>query len=96
LGERLGWEYILFLLDVPKPITAKTTWSTGYGPIQYSEIFDEGYTSMQTSYECVFDEKDTTQKCDYGARVCTDYIKLPNRYQRFLSKATNPRLIADG
>ncbi len=76
-GERLGWEYILFLRNVPKTITPKATSSAGYGTIHYSEIFNEGYTSMETSYECGFDGKDIAQKCDYGVRVCTDYIRLP-------------------
>jgi hypothetical protein len=96
LGERLGSEYILFLRDVPKPITPRTTSSTGYGSIQYSEVFNEWYTSMQTSYECVFDGKDTAQKCDYGVRVCTDYIKLPKSTPRFLLKATTRRSVVDG
>src|SRR6185312_14993285 len=54
VGERLGSEYILFLRDVTKPITPKRTASTGYGSIRYSEIFNEGYTAMENSYECVF------------------------------------------
>src|SRR5215813_12263560 len=74
LGVKLGLEYVLFLHDVPKPITPKIR-STGYGAIHYSEVFNKGYTSMQTSYECVFDGKDAAQKCDFGVRVCTDYIK---------------------
>jgi hypothetical protein len=90
LGERLGSEYILFLRDVPKPITPKTTSSTGYGSIQYSEVFNEGYTAMQTSYECVFDGKDTAQKCDYGVRVCTDYIKLPKSIPAFPPEGNDP------
>jgi len=75
LGERLGWEYVLFLRTAPEPIAAKST--LGYGTIHYSEVFDEGYSAMMTSYECVFDGKDIAQQCDYGVRVCTDYIKLP-------------------
>lgn len=47
----------------------------GYGPINYSLVFDEGYSSMLSSYECVFNGE--SQTCDYGVRVCTDYIKLP-------------------
>ena len=77
VGERLGWEYILFLRNVPKTIRPKATSNAGYGTVHYAEIFNEGYTSMMTSYECVFDGKDTAQRCDYGVRVCTDYIVLP-------------------
>jgi hypothetical protein len=89
LGARLGGEYILFLRDVPKPITPKTS-STSYGPIQYSEVFNEGYTSMQISYECVFDGKEIAQKCDYGVRVCTDYIKLPKPLPTFPPEGNDP------
>lgn len=41
LGERLAWEYILFLRNVLKTITPKVTSSIGYGTIHYSEIFNE-------------------------------------------------------
>ena len=78
VGERLGWEYILFLRNVSEPIKPKTPTSAGYGTIRYAEVFNEGYSSMETSYQCIFDGRDTSQKCDYGVRVCTDYIKLPN------------------
>lgn len=77
VGERLGWEQILFLRNLPKPITPKPTSNAGYGTVHYSEIFNEGYTAMEVSHECVFEGKDIAQKCDYGVRVCTDYIKLP-------------------
>jgi hypothetical protein len=90
VGEKLGWDYILFLRDMPKRITPKATSSTGYGTIQYSEVFNEGYTSMQTSYECVFEGKDTAQKCDYGVRVCTDYIKLPKSIPAFPPESNDP------
>ncbi len=38
---------------------------------------------MEISYECVFDGKDIAQRCDYGVRVCTDYIKLPKSMPTF-------------
>lgn len=90
LGERLGREYVLFLRDVPKPITPKPASSTGYGTIRYSEVFNEGYTSMETSYECVFDGRDIAQTCDYGVRVCTDYIKLPKSIPAFSPEGNDP------
>jgi hypothetical protein len=83
VGERLGWEYILFLRNVAEPITPRTTSNAGYGKIHYTEIFDEGYSSMMTSFECVFDGKDTAQRCDDGVRVCTDYIVLPKSTPTF-------------
>lgn len=88
LGEKLGWEYVLFLRDVRNPITPKS--STGYGTIQYSKVFNEGYTSMETSYKCVFDGKDLAQECDYGVRVCTDYIKLPKSVPAFPPEKNDP------
>jgi hypothetical protein len=45
---------------------------------------------MQTSYECVFEGKDTAQKCDYGVRVCTDYIKLPKSIPAFPPESNDP------
>ena len=83
VGERLGWEYILFLHKVPNPMAPKTPSSAGYGTVSYAEVFNEGYTSMMTSYECAFDGKDTAQQCDYGVRVCTDYIVLPKSTRTF-------------
>jgi hypothetical protein len=83
LGERLGWEYLLFLRNVPQTIAPKAASNAGYGTIHYSKIFDEGYTSMEVSYECVFDGKDIAQQCDYGVRVCTDYIRLPQSLPTF-------------
>jgi hypothetical protein len=77
VGERLGWEYVLFLRNTSNPISPKKP-NAGYGTIHYTQIFNEGYSSMMTSYECTFSGKEIGQKCDYGVRVCTDYIKLPN------------------
>jgi hypothetical protein len=90
VGTRLGWEYIVFLRNVPNTITPKEVSSAGYGAIHYSEIFNEGYTSMESSYECVFNGKDIAQKCDDGVRVCTDYIKLPKSILTFPSKTEEP------
>jgi hypothetical protein len=77
IGERLGYEYFLFLRNASNPLAPKKTSEGGYGTIHYFAIFDEGYSSMETSYECVFDGKEITKRCDYGVRVCTDYIVIP-------------------
>jgi len=90
VGEKLGWEYVLFLRNVTKPITPKTTATASYGKITYSEVFNEGYSSMETSYVCVFDGKEIAQKCDYGVRVCTDYIKLPKSMPAFPPEDNDP------
>ena len=90
VGEKLGWEYFLFLRNVTKPIAPKTTATASYGTVPYSEVFNEGYSSMVTSYECVFDGKEIAQKCDYGVRVCTDYIKLPRSIPAFPPEENDP------
>ena len=83
IGERLGWEYILFLRNKPDAITPKTKSSGSYGKVRFAEIFDQGYSSMETSYQCVFDGAEIRQQCDYGIRVCTNYIKLPKNTRTF-------------
>jgi hypothetical protein len=90
VGRKLGWEYILFLRNVTKPITPKTAPTASYGTISYLEVFNEGYSSMETSYSCVFDGKEVAQKCDDGVRVCTDYIKLPKSILAFPPEANDP------
>lgn len=77
LGHRLGWEYILFLRRSANPAMPKPGAKGGFGTVGSYEVFNEGYTSMETSYECVFNGKEVNQQCDYGVRVCTDYIRLP-------------------
>ena len=90
IGERLGSENILFLRNVAQPIAPKTTSSFNYGTIHYSEVFNEGYSSMMTSYECAFDGKTEADKCDYGVRVCTDYITLPKSTPTFPPMTVDP------
>jgi hypothetical protein len=83
VGVRLGWEYILFLHRVAEPLAPKATSKVNYGTVHYSEVFNEGYSEMETSYECVFDGKAIAEQCDYGVRVCTDYIVLPKSLRTF-------------
>jgi hypothetical protein len=83
VGEKLGWEYILFLRNADKPIAPKTTSSASYGTIHYANVFNEGYSSMESSYECVFGGKTPAEDCDYAVRVCTDYITLPASMPKF-------------
>ena len=90
VGEKLGWEYVLFLRSVTKLITPKTAATASYGRIHYSEVFNEGYSSMESSYACVFDGKEIAQKCDYGVRVCTDYVKLPKSVPAFPPENNDP------
>jgi hypothetical protein len=90
IGDELGNEYFLFLRNLKDPITPKAEAPASYGKIAYSEVFDEGYSSMETSYECVFDGKEIAQHCDYGVRVCTDYIKLPKSAPAFPPESDDP------
>lgn len=45
---------------------------------------------METSYECIFDGKDVDHKCDYGVRICTDYIEIPANFQSYPEDAEMP------
>lgn len=90
IGEKLGWEYVLFLRNTAKTITPKAATSASFGTIRYSEVFNQGYSSMESSYACVFDGKEISQKCDYGVRVCTDYIKLPQSISAFPPEESDP------
>jgi hypothetical protein len=83
VGERLGWESVVFLRNAPAPISPKVASGTSYGKVRYARVFNEGYSSMETSYKCIFDGQDVSQKCDHGVRVCTDYIKLPANTRTF-------------
>lgn len=98
LGHRLGNEYVLFLLDQHK--TLRPNNKAGYGEVRYWEVFDEGYSSMETSYECVFPGKKPVESCGNAVRVCTDYIKLPKSTPAFPPEENDPpfgcRWVAQG
>jgi hypothetical protein len=70
-------EYVLFLQNAAQPISPRAGSASRYGTIDCAEVFDEGYTSMETSFQCAFRGQAINQQCDYGVRVCTDYITLP-------------------
>lgn len=76
IGQRLGYESMLFLRKAKVPATPKNPQSA-YGAVPYLNVFNEGYSSMEIAYECTFDGKEIRQQCDYGVRVYTDYIVLP-------------------
>ena len=90
VGDRLGWEYVVFLRNAKEPATPKDAKNPAYGIVKYLEVFNEGYSSMQTSYECVFDAKNTPKQCDYGVRVCMDYIVLPKGVRAFPPEENDP------
>ena len=76
IGTKIGDEYILFLKNSKESLAPKSA-ASPYGVVVFHYVFDEGYSSMEKSYECAFKGKEIAQECDYGIRVCTDYIKLP-------------------
>jgi len=76
-GRKIGSGYVVFLQNTATPKSPKTNSTSSYGTIRYSVDFDEGYTTMETSYGCVFPGKVIAERCDDGVRVCTDYITLP-------------------
>jgi hypothetical protein len=77
VGERLGWEYFVFLQNADTLEPKLEPGSPSFGKVRYSRVFNEGYSSMETKYSCIFDGHEVDEKCDHGVRVCTDYIKLP-------------------
>lgn len=77
VGLKLGWEYIVFLRANAAPLQPMAATAVSYGSVSYFSIFNEGYTVLDTSYECVFKGADTREQCDDAVRVCTDYVKVP-------------------
>jgi hypothetical protein len=90
IGQKIGSEYILFLRNVAQPLVPTSASGLNYGTVHYSEVFDEGFSSMETSYECVFDGKTTAENCDVGVRICTDYIRLPKSTRTFPPTTDDP------
>jgi len=90
VGTRLGTEYVLFLRRAKRDAAPKTNTAAPWGTINYFEVFNEGYSSMETSYECVFDKRHPDRNCDSGVRVCTDYIVLPKGTNIFPSEGSDP------
>jgi hypothetical protein len=90
VGQRLGSEYVVFLRSKKDPAVSTTTPTAAYGVVKYMEDFNQGYTEMEISYECVFDGNIPAQSCDYGVRVCTDYITLPKDVRTFPPEANEP------
>jgi hypothetical protein len=87
VGFKLGGEYLLFLQNAKVPAVPKKELTAMYGVVRHGDVFNEGYSSMALSYECVFDGKDVAQQCDYAVRVCTDYIILPQNIRTFPTRS---------
>jgi hypothetical protein len=90
IGQKLGWEYVVFLRNAKEAATPTTSPNAAYGTVRYLAVFNEGYSKMENSYACVFDEGDPEKKCDYGVRVCTDYIVLPKEVRAFPPEENDP------
>lgn len=89
-GGKLGAEYTLFLRNLKHSAAPKSGLTVVYGTVNYLEVFNQGYSSMENSYECVFDGSIPQQSCDYGVRVCTDYIVLPKGTRAYTSEKDEP------
>ena len=90
IGDKLGWEYVVFLHNKKELASPKDARNPAYGTVNFLEVFNQGYSSMETSYECVFDGTVPSQSCDYGVRVCTDYIVLPKGVRAFPPDKNDP------
>jgi hypothetical protein len=77
VGLKLGWEYIVFLRATTEPLQPLAATAASYGPVPYLRIFNEGYTVLETSSQCVFRGENASERCDDAVRVCTDYVKTP-------------------
>jgi hypothetical protein len=76
IGDRLGSQYVVFLKNAKEPAIPIKGQKVAFGSVHYGLVFDEGYSSMETSFQCVFPEG-LHPSCDDAVRICTDYIKLP-------------------
>lgn len=77
VGLKLGWEYIVFLRATVEPLQPLAATAASYGSVPYFHIFNEGYTVLDTSYQCIFKGENVSEHCDDAVRVCTDYVKTP-------------------
>jgi hypothetical protein len=84
LGTELGSEYMLLLKDSPGVLEPQRA-NAPFGVVHISRVFNEGYSSMLMSYQCVFDGNVPSKSCDYAVRVCTDYVLLPKSLSTVLA-----------
>jgi hypothetical protein len=89
-GVRLGSDYVVFLRNAKEPAVPTTSPNAAYGTVKYLDVFNQGYTAMESSYSCVFDGIVPNQSCDYGVRICTDYIVLPKAVRAFPPEKDDP------
>ena len=79
IGEKLGSEYFVFLKNEKQPLAPTKESKVAFGVVPYAIDFDDGFTEMESHYQCAFSGKEIKDQCDDGVRVCTDFIRLPKR-----------------
>ncbi|MCU1242939.1 MAG: hypothetical protein JWO71_3665 [Candidatus Acidoferrum typicum] len=89
IGFGLGEELLVFLHHSETGIEPKheaTSSGFSYGPVSsfYLVMYD-GYSALPVKYDCVFTGKEIRQQCDYGVRVNTFHVVLPNSLKTYPS-----------
>jgi hypothetical protein len=87
----LGGEYLVFLRHSEKGLEPKqpsVASGLDYGPIpSFYLVMYEGYGALPIEYDCVFDGKEIAQRCDYGIKVNTHQVVLPQGLRTYPSSA---------
>lgn len=91
IGYGLGEELFVLLhhsADGIEPKPPATSSALSYGPISsFYLVMYEGYSALSVRYDCIFDGKETEQRCDYGVRVNTYQVGLPKSVKTYPSSA---------
>ncbi len=89
MGYGLGDDLLVFLHHSEKGIEPKqavTNSGLSYGPISsFYLVMYQGYSALRIEYDCVFDGKETAQRCDDGIRVNTYQVVLPKSVKTYPS-----------
>ncbi len=88
-GYGLGQELVVFLRRskngaVPNQQGRAPGLSYGSVAILYLVMYG-GYSALDVKYECVFDGKEVSERCDYGVRINTAQVKLPRNIKTYPS-----------
>jgi hypothetical protein len=83
----VGSEYLVFMVRTKSIAPIKNSEGVNYGAIPiYYQIMYEGYSVMPVGYECVFDGKETNERCDYSIQLNPSQIILPGSIRTFPRK----------
>ena len=55
--NKLGAEYFVFLKSEKQPLAPNNGSAAGFGTVPYAVDFDDGFTVMESSYQCAFPGK---------------------------------------